>query len=97
MLVQLLFYAFSAVLLASAFGVIILRNPVHSALSLVVTLVAFRDAGTVIGDRIEHGAVVPPELYDDLRELAQRARHRKARKDVATRAAGRDHDGARRG
>jgi len=37
MLVQLLFYAFSAVLLAAAFGVIILRNPVHSALCLVVS------------------------------------------------------------
>ena len=37
--------------------------------SLVVTLVAFGDVGTVIGDRIEHGAVVPPELYDDLRQL----------------------------
>jgi NADH-quinone oxidoreductase subunit J len=37
MLVQLLFYAFSAVLLASAFGVIILRNPVHSVLCLVLS------------------------------------------------------------
>ena len=37
MLVQLLFYAFSAILLLAAFGVIILRNPVHSALCLVVS------------------------------------------------------------
>jgi NADH-quinone oxidoreductase subunit J len=37
MLVMSLFYAFSAVLLASAFGVIILRNPVHSALCLVLS------------------------------------------------------------
>ena len=37
MLVQLLFYAFSAVLLAAAFGVIILRNPVHAALCLVIS------------------------------------------------------------
>ena len=37
MLVQILFYAFSLVLLASALGVIALRNPVHSALCLVVT------------------------------------------------------------
>jgi len=37
MLVQILFYAFSAVLLASAFGVITTRNPVHSALCLVLS------------------------------------------------------------
>jgi predicted amidohydrolase YtcJ len=37
--------------------------------SLVLTLVAFRDAGSVPGDRVEHGAVVPPELHDDLRAL----------------------------
>jgi NADH-quinone oxidoreductase subunit J len=37
MFVQLLFYAFSLVLLAAASGVILLRNPVHSALCLVVT------------------------------------------------------------
>jgi NADH-quinone oxidoreductase subunit J len=37
MLVQFLFYAFSAVLIASALGVITLRNPVHSALCLVVS------------------------------------------------------------
>jgi NADH-quinone oxidoreductase subunit J len=36
-LVQFLFYAFSAVLIASALGVITLRNPVHSALCLVVS------------------------------------------------------------
>ena len=37
MLVQLLFYGFSLVLLAAALGVITLRNPVHSALCLVLT------------------------------------------------------------
>jgi NADH-quinone oxidoreductase subunit J len=36
-LVQFLFYAFSAVLIASAFGVITSRNPVHSALCLVLS------------------------------------------------------------
>lgn len=36
MLVQVLFYAFSAVLIAAAVGVITSRNPVHSALSLVL-------------------------------------------------------------
>jgi NADH-quinone oxidoreductase subunit J len=35
-LVQILFYAFAAVLGASALGVILSRNPVHSALSLVL-------------------------------------------------------------
>lgn len=35
--------------------------------SLVLTLVALDDAGSVPGDRIEHGAVVPPELLDGLR------------------------------
>jgi NADH-quinone oxidoreductase subunit J len=36
-LVQILFYAFSAVLIAAAFGVITTRNPVHSALCLVLS------------------------------------------------------------
>ena len=37
MLVQILFYAFALVLLAAAVGVIAVRNPVHSALCLVLT------------------------------------------------------------
>jgi NADH-quinone oxidoreductase subunit J len=37
MLVQILFYAFAAALVVSAFGVIIARNPVHSALCLVLS------------------------------------------------------------
>ncbi|HEY2970112.1 MAG TPA: NADH-quinone oxidoreductase subunit J [Casimicrobiaceae bacterium] len=37
MLVQILFYAFALVLLAAALGVITLKNPVHSALCLVLT------------------------------------------------------------
>jgi len=37
LLVQILFYAFALVLLAAAIGVIGLRNPVHSALCLVLT------------------------------------------------------------
>ena len=37
MLVTVLFYAFAFLLLAAALGVISLRNPVHSALCLVVT------------------------------------------------------------
>ena len=36
---QLLFYAFSAVLLASALGVVLVRNPVHAALLLVLSFV----------------------------------------------------------
>ncbi|HVY80337.1 MAG TPA: NADH-quinone oxidoreductase subunit J [Steroidobacteraceae bacterium] len=39
MLVQTLFYAFATVLVASALGVIVSRNPVHSALSLVLCFV----------------------------------------------------------
>jgi len=38
-LVSILFYGFAAVLVASALGVIVSRNPVHSALSLVVCFV----------------------------------------------------------
>jgi NADH-quinone oxidoreductase subunit J len=37
MLVQILFYAFAAALVVSASGVIISRNPVHSALCLVLS------------------------------------------------------------
>ncbi len=36
MLVQILFYAFAAILVAAGLGVILSRNPVHSALSLVL-------------------------------------------------------------
>src|SRR5688572_33037457 len=36
MLVTILFYAFATILIAGALGVILSRNPVHSALSLVV-------------------------------------------------------------
>lgn len=36
MFVQILFYLFSAVLIAAAIGVIVARNPVYSALSLVL-------------------------------------------------------------
>jgi NADH-quinone oxidoreductase subunit J len=39
MLVQILFYAFATVLVASALGVIVSRNPVHSALSLVLCFI----------------------------------------------------------
>jgi len=35
-LVQILFYAFAAILVAAGLGVILSRNPVHSALSLVL-------------------------------------------------------------
>src|SRR5215813_12104781 len=39
MLVEILFYAFATVLVLSALGVIVSRNPVHSALSLVLCFV----------------------------------------------------------
>jgi NADH-quinone oxidoreductase subunit J len=39
MLVQILFYGFATILVASALGVIIAKNPVHSALSLVLCFV----------------------------------------------------------
>src|SRR6188768_3504780 len=38
-LVQILFYAFAAVLVIAGIGVITARNPVHSALSLVLAFV----------------------------------------------------------
>jgi predicted amidohydrolase YtcJ len=36
---------------------------------LVFTLSAFRSAGTISGDRIEHASLVPPTLIEQLREL----------------------------
>jgi NADH-quinone oxidoreductase subunit J len=39
MLVMALFYGFGAILIAAALGVIVARNPVHSALSLVLCFV----------------------------------------------------------
>lgn len=38
-----------------------------SRVGLVVALAAWRDAGVHRGDRIEHGAVIPPELFDEIR------------------------------
>src|ERR1700760_4769662 len=39
MLVEILFYAFGTILVAAALGVIVSRNPVYSALSLVLCFV----------------------------------------------------------
>lgn len=35
----------------------------------VVAVTALRAAGSLVGDRIEHGSVLPPDLDEDLREL----------------------------
>ncbi|MYQ32219.1 amidohydrolase family protein [Streptomyces sp. SID4956] len=40
--------------------------------SLVLTLVALQEAGAVPGDRIEHAAVVPPDLLPVMRDLGVR-------------------------
>jgi predicted amidohydrolase YtcJ len=40
--------------------------------ALVLTLTALDEVGSVPGDRIEHGAVVPPELVDQMRRLGVR-------------------------
>ncbi len=61
MLVQILFYAFAAVLLASAVGVITFRNPVHSALCLVVTF--FTAAGLWLLIEAEFLAIVLVLVY----------------------------------
>jgi len=37
--------------------------------SLLLTLAALQEAGPLVGDRIEHGAVVPPEVHDWMRRL----------------------------
>jgi NADH-quinone oxidoreductase subunit J len=49
MFVQILFYAFAAVLVAAALGVIIARNPVHSALALVVCFLTSAAIWLLIG------------------------------------------------
>ena len=48
-LVQILFYAFAAVLVASALGVIVARNPVHSALGLVMCFLTSAAIWLLIG------------------------------------------------
>jgi predicted amidohydrolase YtcJ len=40
-----------------------------SRLALVLTVAAFEQVGACAGDRVEHGAVVPPELFVRLRDL----------------------------
>jgi NADH-quinone oxidoreductase subunit J len=60
-LVQLLFYAFGLVLLASAFGVILCKNPVHSALCLVLTF--FTAAGIWLLVEAEFLAIVLVLVY----------------------------------
>ncbi|MGY3199630.1 amidohydrolase family protein [Streptomyces sp. TE5632] len=37
--------------------------------SLILTVAVLADLGACPGDRIEHGAIIPPELDDDLRRL----------------------------
>ncbi len=49
MLVQILFYAFATVLVLSALGVIIARNPVHSALALVMCFLTSAAIWLLIG------------------------------------------------
>jgi len=48
-LVQILFYAFAVVLVASALGMIISRNPVHAALALVLCFVTSAAIWLLIG------------------------------------------------
>jgi NADH-quinone oxidoreductase subunit J len=48
-LVQILFYAFALVLVVSALGMIIARNPVHSALALVLCFVTSAAIWLLIG------------------------------------------------
>jgi NADH-quinone oxidoreductase subunit J len=49
MLVQVLFYIFAVILVASALGVIVARNPVHSALALVMCFVTSASIWLLIG------------------------------------------------
>ncbi|HXS26097.1 MAG TPA: NADH-quinone oxidoreductase subunit J [Steroidobacteraceae bacterium] len=49
MLVQALFYIFAVILVAGALGVIVARNPVHSALALVLTFVTSACIWLLIG------------------------------------------------
>src|SRR5581483_7158184 len=49
MLVEILFYAFATVLVLAALGVIIARNPVHSALSLVLCFLTSAAIWLLIG------------------------------------------------
>jgi NADH-quinone oxidoreductase subunit J len=48
MLVSILFYVFGTILVAAALGVIVARNPVHSALSLVLCFVTSAAVGLLI-------------------------------------------------
>jgi NADH-quinone oxidoreductase subunit J len=61
MLVEILFYAFATVLVASALGVIVSRNPVHSALSLVLCF--FTSAAIWLLIEAEFLAVVLVRVY----------------------------------
>jgi NADH-quinone oxidoreductase subunit J len=61
MFVQILFYAFSAVLIAAALGVILSRNPVHSALALVLAF--FTSAALWLLIEVEFLAIVLVLVY----------------------------------
>jgi NADH-quinone oxidoreductase subunit J len=61
LLVQLLFYGFSLVLLMAALGVVTLRNPVHSAMCLVLTF--FTAAGIWLLIEAEFLAIVLVLVY----------------------------------
>jgi NADH:ubiquinone oxidoreductase subunit 6 (chain J) len=56
-----LFFSFSAIVLGSAFGVILARNPVHSALFLVLSLVAI--AGFFLLEDADLVAIVQIIVY----------------------------------
>jgi NADH-quinone oxidoreductase subunit J len=56
-----LFFAFSAIVLGSAFGVILARNPVHSALFLVLSLIAI--AGFFLLEDADLVAIVQIIVY----------------------------------
>ena len=49
MLVQILFYGFATILVAAALGVIVARNPVHSALALVLCFLTSAAIWLLIG------------------------------------------------
>ena len=61
MFVQILFYLFSAVLIAAALGVILSRNPVHSALALVLAF--FTSAALWLLIEVEFLAIVLVLVY----------------------------------
>src|SRR5256885_1972515 len=71
MLIEALFYVFGAILIAAALGVISARNPVYSALAVIVEIVGVVWARGGLGIDAGRGATPTAPTYSNTLELGR--------------------------